>query len=231
MTGTVAILPVKRFDGAKLRLSEALSVGARRALAEAMLTDVLLALRRTEGLRGVIMVSGEPGAYALGGGYGAEVLDDPEQQGQSAAAQIGLRHALEAGADRALLVPGDCPALDPAELKALLERRSRAPSVVIVPDRHGTGTNALLLQPLDVIAPAFGPGSRALHEAAAAAAGAETTVLALDSLVLDVDTADDLEALRAALASRRGGAAHTRGLLSRLASQGGRPPAGSAARR
>jgi 2-phospho-L-lactate guanylyltransferase len=91
-----------------------------------------------------------------------------------------------------------------------------APDVVIVPDRHGTGTNALLLAPPDAIHPSFGPGSRERHEQAAAANGARWRVAEPRSLVLDVDTAEDLVALRAALGARTGGAAHTRGLLARL---------------
>jgi 2-phospho-L-lactate guanylyltransferase len=114
-------------------------------------------------------------------------------------------------------VPGDVPALDPAELDALLDRPATGRSVVIVPDRHGTGTNALLLTPPDVIEPSFGPGSRARHEQLAADAGVPCTVEEVETLALDVDTADDLAELRTALANRRGGAAHTRGMLSRLA--------------
>ena len=88
--------------------------------------------------------------------------------------------------------------------------------VTIVPDRHGTGTNALVLTPPGAIAPSFGPGSRARHEAAAEAAGAEWRIAEPPSLTLDVDTADDLAVLRAALDARTGGAAYTRGMLARL---------------
>ena len=96
--------------------------------------------------------------------------------------------------------------------------------MTIIPDRHGSGTNALVLTPPDVIEPAFGPDSRERHEQAAAAAGATCEVVELETLAVDVDTVDDLEALRRALAERRGGAAHTRGMLSRLAGRE-RPPA------
>ena len=73
---------------------------------------------------------------------------------------------------------------------------ARAEPVVIVPDRHGTGTNGLLLTPPAAIAPAFGPGSRERHQAAAKAAGVDHAVVRLASLGLDVDTPDDLAALR-----------------------------------
>lgn len=219
---TYAILPVKRFGEAKVRLRDELSGGTRRALAEAMVTDVLMALRRTKTVDEVLVVTSEPAAEAIGRGYGASVVYDDLEDGQSAATLIGIENAIEHGATRVLLVPGDTPALDPAELTELLERPVVGRSVTIVPDRHGTGTNALLLTPPDVIEPLFGPGSRARHEQAAAAAGVPCTIEQVPTLLIDVDTADDLAALRIALAERRGGAAHTRGMLSRLAGRGGR---------
>lgn len=211
----VAVLPVKRFADAKQRLSTGLAPGTRRALAEAMLTDVLVALRRTEGLDEVVVVTAEPVAEALALGYGARVVADTREAGQSPAAQLGL-DAVE-GADVVLLVPGDCPALDPVELAALLRSVEPAPSVVLVPDRHGTGTNGLVLHPPSAIEPSFGPGSRDRHTALAAEAGASLRVEEMPSLVLDVDTPEDLAAMREALGRSRGGAAHTRGLLRRLA--------------
>lgn len=211
----VAVLPVKRFADAKQRLSTGLAPGTRRALAEAMLTDVLVALRRTEGLDEVVVVTAEPVAEALALGYGARVVADTREAGQSPAAQLGLE-AVE-DADVVLLVPGDCPALDPGQLTTLLRSVEPAPSVVLVPDRHGTGTNGLLLRPPSTIQPAFGPGSRDRHTALAEEAGASLRVEELPSLVLDVDTPDDLAAMREALEGSRGGAAHTRGLLRRLA--------------
>ena len=214
---TLAILPVKRFGIAKVRLGDELSGGTRRALAEAMVTDVLMALRRTAAVAEVLLVTSEPAAEAIGRGYGANVLVDDREEGQSAATLIGIAYALEEGAPRVLLVPGDTPALDPSELEGLLDRPVTGRSVVVVPDRHGTGTNALLLTPPDVIEPAFGPDSRARHVQAATDAGVPCTVEEVPTLALDVDTSDDLAALRTALANRRGGAAHTRGMLSRLA--------------
>jgi 2-phospho-L-lactate/phosphoenolpyruvate guanylyltransferase len=124
------------------------------------------------------------------------------------------------GADRALLVPGDCPALRADELSALLARPGRAPEVVIVPDRHGSGTNALLLTPPETIAPAFGIGSLARHAARARAAGATVKVRDVPSLGLDVDTPGDVAALRAALAVRPQAAARTRAVLDRLVPAG-----------
>jgi 2-phospho-L-lactate guanylyltransferase len=221
---TYAILPVKRYANAKTRLGDDLAAGTRRALSESMVTDVLMALRRTTAVDEVFVVTSEPTAEAIGRGYGATVLVDDLEEGQSAATLIGIAHAIEQGAARVLLVPADCPALDPVELTELLEREIDAPYVTIVPDRHGTGTNALVLMPPDAIEPAFGPDSRARHEQAAADAGVPCDVAEVETLAIDVDTADDLDALRIALAARRGGAAHTRGMLSRVAGRARRTP-------
>lgn len=220
---TIAVLPIKRFTAAKQRLEGDLTDGTRRALAEAMVTDVLIALRRSTRVDEVLVVSGESSAVALAAGYdAAAVIDDPDDAGHSAAAVRGVRAAIERGARRVLLVPGDCPALAPAELDALLARPIEGPEVVVVPDRHGDGTNALVLTPPDVMAPAFGPGSRARHEDLARRAGASVAAVDVPSLGLDVDTRADLEALRVALDDIRGGASHTRGLLARIGRVGSR---------
>jgi 2-phospho-L-lactate/phosphoenolpyruvate guanylyltransferase len=212
---TVAILPMKSFSQAKQRLRFELSDADRRALVDAMFSDVLVALRRVPALERVIVVSGDRVAQRIGGGYGATVVEDDER-GHNTAAKKGIQAALEDGIERALLVPGDCPLLDPKELEGLLVHPAGERSALIVPDRHGTGTNALLLAPPDVLAPSFGPDSRRRHMADAEAAGVLAEVVEVPSLALDVDTPDDLEALQRRLAGIHGGAAHTRGMLNQL---------------
>jgi 2-phospho-L-lactate guanylyltransferase len=193
---TIAILPVKRFELAKQRLSEQLEPAPREALAQAMVEDVLSTLVAAPDLSGVIVVTNEPSVHALAERLGATVASDPYESGQSAAASVGIDHAVAAGIERVLLVPGDCPGLDIDELAALLRHRSAdGAAVVIVPDRHGSGTNALLLSPPDVISPAFGPDSFERHRKLAEAAAASWTVARPDTLLLDIDTAEDLATL------------------------------------
>ncbi|MDP9399944.1 MAG: 2-phospho-L-lactate guanylyltransferase [Actinomycetota bacterium] len=208
---TVAILPVKRFGAAKTRLGDAAGDVGRPALAEAMVADVLAATARVRGLDEVLVVTAEPRAEALARVHGARVVRDVREAGQSAAAKLGLQRVR--AADRAVLLPGDCPALDPSELDALLDEAPAPRSVVVVPDRWGTGTNGLVLTPPGALVPAFGIGSRARHERAAAAAGLTCVVAEVPSLALDVDSPEDLAALRTAL-DARGGAARTRELLA-----------------
>jgi len=196
---TIAILPMKQFDKAKSRLAETVDFGRRRAIAEAMFTDVLVATRRAKGLDGVIVV-----------------IDDTASS-HSEATMLGIAQAVAQGATRVLLIPGDCPLLDPTEIDTLLALQVSGPTAMIIPDRHGEGTNALLLTPPDALTPSFGAGSRQRHFELAQAQGSTAEVVEVPSLGLDIDTGEDFALLQTTLASTRGGAANTRGLLNQLA--------------
>jgi 2-phospho-L-lactate guanylyltransferase len=181
-----------------------------------MFSDVLVALRRATLIDDVLVVSKDHGVQRIAGGYGAMVADD-DDRGHNEAAARGIARARERGGQRALLVPGDCPLLNPAELDELLQISVPSPSALVVPDRHGTGTNALLLTPPDALAPSFGPGSHERHRQHAVTAGITTRTVRVPSLALDIDTPEDLAAVEATLDESHGGAAHTRGMLRQLA--------------
>ena len=191
---TAAILPVKRFDHAKQRLRRGAAERSVTDLVQTMFTEVLSALEQAAELEGIVVVTNDPTAKLIARERGVEVIDDREQ-GHNFAAVQGILHALARDADRALLVPGDCPMLDPEDVDELIRRRAATPSALIVPDRHGTGTNALLLTPPDAIGPSFGPDSCARHQRIAADAGVGCEVVHVSSLALDIDTPDDLAAM------------------------------------
>jgi 2-phospho-L-lactate guanylyltransferase len=225
-----AVIPVKRFGAAKQRLLEALDRHGRAALVRAMLADVLAATAGAELTERVIVVTGERRAerLALRGARRTtqplEVLRDPRDNGHSEAATLGVLRAQALGASCVALLPGDCPLLDPAELDAALHRM-RSGRVAIVPDRHGTGTNGLLLSPPNAIGPAFGPGSSARHVDRARRAGHEVAIEQLDSFGLDVDTPDDLAALAEVLERAPHRAPATAAELARLGPLSGVAPA------
>jgi 2-phospho-L-lactate/phosphoenolpyruvate guanylyltransferase len=204
-----AIVPVKRFADAKRRLSSGLDDERRAALVAAMLEDTLEAIAETRSIERTIVVSGDPRTQEIvAAGGGAEVVPDPADEGHVVAALAGISRAEVDGAECVVLLPGDCPLLDPREVDSLLTGVP-ASYVAIVPDRHGTGTNALALSPPGAIEPAFGEGSRERHVAAARAAGVPYAVEELPSLALDLDTPADLVALTRALESGRGRAQRT----------------------
>jgi 2-phospho-L-lactate/phosphoenolpyruvate guanylyltransferase len=237
---TAAILPVKRFTRAKQRLGMSVADPLRQELARAMVGDVLLALSETAAIERTIVVTQEPSVAAAARYQGLQVLEDTAEEGQSAAVALGVEHALAEGFERVLCIPGDCPTLDPVELDSLLSASGERTAdgdrgeeigeagVVIVPDRHGTGTNGLLLTPPDAIDPSFGPDSCERHRAQAREAGLACRIERPPSLLLDVDTGEDLAALRERLAGGGGArAAHTRTVLTAAQSAGAVEPAGT----
>ena len=214
---TLAILPVKTFGAAKQRLGDLLGQGSREALAQAMFSDVLGSLRRVKGLDAIAVVTDDSRAESAARGSRVLVLRDRADSGQSDAARVGIQHAVESDFERVLLVPGDTPLLDPLEIDGMLTRASAEHlEAVIVPDRAGTGTNALLMRPPHAIDPSFGPASLERHIAAASAAGIRFRVERVRSLMHDVDTPDDLADLGVLLDERRGVAPRTRGALNQL---------------
>ncbi len=195
---TLAILPIKRFDRAKSRLGadaarpggEPAPLGGpqRASLAAAMAERVLDALAASARLGGVLVVTADDEARRSAERRGFTIVDEPVLAGHNAAATLGIEAAIGRGASRVLLVPGDCPLLCADEIDGLLDRHE-GPGVVVVPDRHGTGTNALLLSPPDVLRPSFGPGSAARHLVDGA------VLDEVPGLLLDVDTPEDLAAV------------------------------------
>jgi 2-phospho-L-lactate guanylyltransferase len=210
---TAAILPVKSFSRAKRRLGTSVADPLREDLARAMVGDVLASLSETGSIGRTIVVTREDSVAEMARDLGALVVRDTNEESQSAAVALGVATALIEGFERVLCIPGDCPALEPAELDALLD--GAASETVIVPDRHGTGTNGLLLSPPDVIPPSFGPGSCERHLALARAAGASYRIERPGSLLLDIDTGEDLTVLRERLSREQTRAPRTRAVLGR----------------
>jgi 2-phospho-L-lactate guanylyltransferase len=196
-----AVLPVKRFAEAKRRLASGIDDERREAVVAAMLDDVLEAIGEARSIERTIVVSDEARAAASADMAGAEVVPDPLEGGHPEAALAGIARAEQLGAGCVALLPGDCPLLDPRELDRLLTGLP-AHYAAIVPDRHGTGTNALVLTPPQAIRPAFGEGSCARHVAAARKAGVPFAVEEMASLALDLDTPADVVALTRELAAR-----------------------------
>ena len=185
------LIPVKRMDQAKLRLSELLSPADRRRLGLAMLADVL---RATEKWESRFLVTNDSDAEAVGLAFGCSLIADPG---------TGLNDALAAGTEVAravslLILPSDVPLVSTDDVASLF---SYDEEVVIVPSADG-GTNALLRRPPDAIKPCFGPGSAAAHRAAAEEGGLSYRTLTVDSLMLDIDVFRDLQELAGAPGER-----------------------------
>ena len=185
----VAVIPVKRLTRAKTRLAGTLSLDARAALMRETLDRVVGALSGSDAITRVVIVTRDLEVAGWAQGWGIDVLRE-SRAGMNAA----LREAREAlaGSAAMLIVSGDVARLTREDIASICALGERPPAVVIAPDRHGRGTNALLLAPPDCIDVAFGPGSARRHAALARAAGIEPAWYRSGTIGLDIDDADDL---------------------------------------
>jgi 2-phospho-L-lactate guanylyltransferase len=94
-----------------------------------------------------------------------------------------------------LRLPLDVPLVHASDIDELLEIDCTAPTLVIVPSRDGTGTNAILRTPPALFPSHFGAGSFAKHCGEAERAGAQIVVRRNERLEMDVDDEADLRAL------------------------------------
>lgn len=208
-----ALVPIRGLRTAKTRLSGDLDPEARRVLVSAMLRRTLIATRDAASIAGTVVVTMDPAAAGIAKEHRAVGLVDL-LPGLNSAILAARSLAIARGATAVLILPADLPSVSAGRLETLTSDAGASgvrPDVVapghvarglvaLVPDRHGAGTNAILVSPPDLIDPAFGPDSRAAHRAAALAAGA-TYVELHGELTLDVDTAADLLLAAAALSA------------------------------
>ncbi len=207
-----ALVPVKRLAAGKSRMEGVLDAAGTRALALAMLGDVVEALRATREVDHVAVVTPDPEVGDQARALGAEPLvrDDP---GLNAALDAGGAALAARGARSLLVVLGDVAGADPADLSALyraLEALGER-GAVLAAARDG-GTAALLRRPPAVLPNRFGPASAAAHARAAAERGVPFRALQRASLAVDLDRPEDLRALR----EGSGPAPRTRALLAGL---------------
>jgi 2-phospho-L-lactate guanylyltransferase len=186
---TSVVVPVQAFDHAKSRLGAVLDPEERRDLVEHLLRGTVTAALATPGVVEVLVVSPDPEVLALAEASGGRTV---LQQSRGLNPALHEARAVASG-DRLLVLPADLPGLTPSDVASVIAAGDAAgsPSVVLVPDRHGRGTNALLLDPPDAIDPAFGGDSRAGH--AWLAASADIPFVEVTGVLdLDVDTPEDL---------------------------------------
>jgi len=188
-----AIVPVKPFQQAKSRLAGVLSEPERVELSRTMLSQTLEVLREITEITTVVVVSTDRQVLELATVAGAVPLVEPDPPNLNRALRLAGETARAAGASGLLVLPADLPGLSTADLRTMIGLAGRPPCLVIAPDRHSRGTNALLFTPSALIEFEFGPESFARHVALGRAAGARVEVCKRPALALDLDSPEDLE--------------------------------------
>ena len=196
-----AIVPVKPLRRGKSRLSGVLSEDERTALNHCLLANTLDVLASVPEVEHTLVVSRDPQALALARTHGARTVQEHGLPQLNLALARATVVAINHSVVRVLILPADLPLLTAEDIQALAQRSTEPPVVVISPDRHGRGTNALLVSPTGRIHYSFGAGSFDRHCALARKAEARLEICDRPNLALDVDLPQDLELVKAELAS------------------------------
>lgn len=193
-----AIVPVKPLDRAKSRLSGVLTREERFNLSRELLLNTLRVLQEIPEVERTLVVSRDAHALALAREHGARTVTErgTPQLNRALVRATVLAKGYKVGG--VLVLPADLPLVTPDDIRRLVGMAKEPPVVVIAPDRHRTGTNALLCAPPGLIEYDFGPDSFPRHQARARQAGARLVLCDLPSLGLDLDVPEDLDLLRAA---------------------------------
>jgi len=211
--GVVAVVPVKGLANAKSRLAPRLASEERTRLVLRLLDNVLSAIQHSASIEHCLVVSPDPVVLEHASARGMVALDegsrerppfDPPARGGKD--DVSYNRALELAREAAmarwnpaalLVLAADLPWIGAADVADLVALGAQPGTVVIAPDRHGVGTNALLLRPPAAIPFRFGPDSHQRHCQEALARGLRVQFYRDSGTAMDVDLPDDLAAVLA----------------------------------
>ena len=188
-----AIVPVKPLRRGKSRLSGVLSTEARIALNHYLLSKTLETLASVEEIEYSLVVSRDPEALTIAREYRARTVQEQGAPQLNIALTRATIVALSHSVQSVLIVPADLPLLTAEDIQAVVKKAVSPPVVVITPDRHHQGTNALLISPPGLIEYEYGPDSFSKHCEQAKKAGARLEICERGAVALDIDFPEDLE--------------------------------------
>ena len=186
-----AIVPVKPFAEGKARLAASISDGTRARLNRDFLHHTLTVLAEFPGIARTIVVSRDPDALAMAEEMGARPLLETGEAALNPALGQATGEDKRLRAEAVLVVPTDLPLASAGDFETLVREAGPPPTIVIAPDRTGTGTNALYAAPPGLIRYFFGTASAAAHAEAAQQAGAAFHSVSVPGLAFDIDTEAD----------------------------------------
>jgi len=179
-----ALMPVKAFSRAKMRLAPVLKPEARAALAREMAEHVAGAARPLP----VVVVCDDAEVADWAANLGARPLLEPGL-GLNGAVNAAVAQLNSEGYERLVVVHSDLPRASALAWLADIE------GIGLVPDRREDGTNVISLPSDCGFRFSYGPGSFSRHREEAERTGLKWTVVHDDNLAWDVDFPADITAL------------------------------------
>lgn len=192
-----ALVPLKDLVLAKTRLSGVLTSVERRALAQAMVEDVLAVLSSHQHINRITLVSDDPGASMLAQKYRADCWTENSLgcRGLNPLIQCASERLLAAGEEPLVVLHGDLPLLTREDIDLVLASQQALNGLIVGCDSKGVGTNLLAFNAASTPYFCFGADSCSKHVMGAQTAGFPVQVLQRSGIGLDVDEAPDLKCI------------------------------------
>jgi len=190
LSKTAIIIPIKKFDKSKTRLSPILDPNERKELTEYLIIDLLGKLCELENSQ-IIIVTGER-INSLEKFNDIVIINEINVNGVNNAIGLANEFIEKSGFKESLIIPIDLPLLSTKDIKDIIKFSGRFENgICIVPSRRYDGTNVLLRKPNLIIDTSYDNNSFYNHIKKTIEKKKAIKILNYENLMIDLDTIED----------------------------------------
>jgi 2-phospho-L-lactate guanylyltransferase len=187
---TAIIIPIKKFDKSKTRLSPFLNPPERKELTDCLIIDLLGKLCELENSQ-IIIVTGER-INSLEKFNDIVIINEINVNGVNNAIGLANEFIEKSGFKESLIIPIDLPLLSTKDIKDIIKFSGMFENgVCIVPSRRYDGTNVLLRKPNLIIDTFYDNNSFYNHIKKTVEKKKAIKILNYENLMIDLDTIED----------------------------------------
>lgn len=180
---------MKTFSNAKMRLD--LNAEKKIDICKLMLEEVLQILSTSNHIDKIVLVSKDESAFQISKKFNPIQITDNET-GVNNAVALADTFLKENGFDASIVIPQDIPFIKTQDIDFLMKFQCPAKFALIVPSRQFDGTNALVRMPVDLMKTHYDEDSYKIHLTTGKSQTANTSLVFIKRIMMDVDSMDDL---------------------------------------
>ena len=194
MSKTAIIIPIKKYDKSKTRLSPFLDSGERKELTECLIIDLLEKLLELENSQ-TIIVTGER-INCLDKFNDIVIINEINVNGVNNAIELADEFIERNGFDKSIIIPIDLPLLSTEDIEDIIKFSGKFENgICIVPSRRYDGTNVLLRKHNLIIDTFYDNNSFYNHIKKTVEKKKAVKVFNYENLMIDLDTIEDAMAI------------------------------------
>jgi 2-phospho-L-lactate/phosphoenolpyruvate guanylyltransferase len=191
LSKTALIIPVKKFDKSKTRLSPFLNLQERKELTEYLISDTLDKIHKLKNSQ-TIIVSGEK--IKLDDKFSdILIINENISNGVNNAIELANKFIENNEFSESIIIPIDLPLLSTSDLKKIIKFSKDYKNIIcIVPSQRFDGTNILLRKPNLIIDTFYDNNSFYNHIKATTEKKKVIKIFDIENLMIDLDTIEDV---------------------------------------